>query len=249
VALSAEFTDPRLVAVYDTLNPYSPGTQPDFYLELAREVDATSLIEIGCGTGLVTAKLAGAGFDVVGLEPSERMLEVARRRPRAGRVRWIHGGVGALDVREADLAFMAGHVAQFFLTDDAWCEALTAIHAALRPDGLLAFESRNPSARAWQAWTPTATRRTAADPGVGEIETWTEVGDAADGMVTTVNHYRFAASGQELTARAVLRFRTAEELEASLRAAGFVVRRCYGGWDRRPFTGLDDEIILVAHRT
>jgi hypothetical protein len=37
VTLSAEFTDPRLVAAYDTLNVYEPGTQPDFYLELARE--------------------------------------------------------------------------------------------------------------------------------------------------------------------------------------------------------------------
>ena len=36
VALSSEFTDPRLVAVYDALNAYGSGTQPEFYLGLAR---------------------------------------------------------------------------------------------------------------------------------------------------------------------------------------------------------------------
>ena len=41
---------------------------------------------------------------------------------------------------------MTGHVAQFFLTDEHWRAALTALHAALRPGGRLAFESRNPDA-------------------------------------------------------------------------------------------------------
>ena len=35
-----EFTDPRLVALYDTTNAYEPSTQPDFYASLAKEVHA-----------------------------------------------------------------------------------------------------------------------------------------------------------------------------------------------------------------
>ena len=80
---SAEFTDPRLVAAYDTLNVYEPDTQPDFYLELAREGRASTVIEVGSGTGLVLTHLALAGIDVIGLEPAERMLERARRVPEA----------------------------------------------------------------------------------------------------------------------------------------------------------------------
>jgi SAM-dependent methyltransferase len=249
VAPTGEFDDPRLAAVYDTLNGYAPGTQPDFYRELARELSARTVVDIGCGTGLVTAHLVLAGFDVVGLDPSEPVLRVARRRPEARGARWIHGGVTALDVHDADLAVMAGHVAQFFPTDDAWHRALTGVRAALRPGGRLAFETRNPAARAWETWTPTATRRAVLDPVLGEIETWTEVTDVGDGVVATALHYRFTATREELTARTVLRFRTVGEIEESLRVAGFATEHRSGGWDRRPFRDHEDEIVVVASRT
>ncbi len=44
---------------------------------------------------------------------------------------------------------MTGHVAQVFLSDEAWTATLTAIYDALRPGGRLAFETRNPGDRAW----------------------------------------------------------------------------------------------------
>ena len=36
----AEFSDPRLVAIYDSVNAYGPGEQPDFYRGLATEIGA-----------------------------------------------------------------------------------------------------------------------------------------------------------------------------------------------------------------
>jgi len=106
VPLSAEFTDPRLVAAYDTLNPYAPGTQPDFYLQLAQEVRARTAIEVGCGTGLVSTHLAHAGIDVIGLDPSARMLALARERPGGDRVRWVLGDVSRLAAYRADMTFI-----------------------------------------------------------------------------------------------------------------------------------------------
>jgi ubiquinone/menaquinone biosynthesis C-methylase UbiE len=103
VTSSAEFTDPRLVAAYDTLNGYAPGTQPDFYLELAQEVSASTVIEVGSGTGLVSSHLARSGLEVIGLEPAEWMLALARQRPGGDRVRWILGDVSALASHHAGM--------------------------------------------------------------------------------------------------------------------------------------------------
>ena len=80
----------------------------------------------------------------------------------------------------------------------------------------------------------------------GEIETRTEVKDVTEGVVVTLHHYRFAATQETLTAQTTLRFRTAEDIDHSLLAAGFVAEQWYDGWDRRPFTAQDDEIVVVA---
>jgi SAM-dependent methyltransferase len=244
VPLSPEFTDPRLVAVYDTLNAYAPGAQPDFYLRAARECGARSVVEVGCGTGLVSRLFVEQGYDVTGIDPSGPMLEIARARPGAGRARWIEGDVGALDVTDADFAFMAGHVAQFFVSDDSWRQALRVLHGALRPGGNLAFESRNPAARGWETW---GNRMTTVDPVAGPVERWGEVHDVSGDVVSGRMHVRFLRDGDELVVDGPqLRFRSVDELRLSLNEAGFAVTQAYGDWDRRPVDAGSPEIILVA---
>ncbi|RIJ15014.1 class I SAM-dependent methyltransferase, partial [Clavibacter michiganensis subsp. insidiosus] len=71
--------DPRLVALYDGDNP--DGPDHDFDRALAEEVGARSVLDLGCGTGMLTVSLATAGRRVVGVDPSAAMLDVARGRP------------------------------------------------------------------------------------------------------------------------------------------------------------------------
>lgn len=50
------------------------------FAEMVLGVDpAGTVLDIGCGTGHVTAELAGLGLEVVGIDPSEAMLEIAQR--------------------------------------------------------------------------------------------------------------------------------------------------------------------------
>jgi SAM-dependent methyltransferase len=243
----AEFTDPRLVAIYDAVNAYAPDAQPGFFAELAVELGATTIVDLGCGTGMITCALVARGHRMIGVDPSPAMLSVARARPDGASVRWVDGGPADVAGADADLAIMSGHVAQFFLTDDAWHAALVGLRAALRPSGVLAFETRNPAAREWESWTWAASTIVEA-PGIGRIETWPAFEAADDGIVSYSNHYRFAATGEELVAPGRLRFRSQAEIEASLAAAGFGVDRTFGDWDRRPFDPTSRELIVVATR-
>lgn len=147
-----EFTDPRLVAIYESVNAYEPDAQPGFYAGLAAELEARTIVDLGCGTGLITRQLARQGYRVIGVDPSAAMVEHGRHAPDGDRVEWIVGGADEVGTPGADLAIMTGHVAQFFLTDDDWFAALAALHRALRPGGWLAFESRDPDAREWETW-------------------------------------------------------------------------------------------------
>ena len=241
----AEFADPRLVAIYDAVNSYSAGTQPDFYSELAAELGSKSIVDLGCGTGLITRELARQGYQMTGVDPAPAMIDRARRGAYGDRVRWICGDAGQLGPVGADLAIMTGHVAQFFLTDESWNSVLTALHDALRPGGWLAFETRNPSAREWESWTPEA-RSSAAHPTAGRIETWLEFQDLHDGIASYAIHYLFAASGEEIVTSNQLRFWNLDELTRSLSGAGFAIEHVYGDWDRRPASPITAELIVVA---
>jgi SAM-dependent methyltransferase len=244
----AEFTDPRLVAVYETVNAYPPHSQPEFYANLSAELDAKSIIDLGCGTGLITRELARLGYQMTGVDPHAPMIEIARTRPHGDLVHWVVGDASQLGTPGADLAIMSGHVAQFFLTDDTWQATLSALNDALRSGGSLAFESRNPAAREWETWT--GQRHGQADDLVaGRVETWMEFRDLRGGVVSYTNYYRFTSTGEEIAVLSQLRFRNQEELAKSLADAGFVVNQEYGDWDRRPVSPTAREIIIVAQRT
>jgi len=204
------------------------------------------VVELGCGTGQVTCFLADHGCRMTGVEPSAAMLAIARRRCTS--VEWIHGGATAIGTPGADMAFMSGHVAQFFVTDDDWDSALSALRRALRPGGRLSFETRDPRARAWEQWA-LGVRTTVVDPVAGPIEWWTDVHDVRNRVVSYSIHYRFLARDEELVSEAQLRFRDEGELLQSLHDAGFTIEHLYGNWDRTPTGDGSPEFIVVASAT
>ena len=51
----------------------------DFWVQLARD-SGGPVLELGCGSGRVTQQIARAGITIVGLDNSEEMLELARKK-------------------------------------------------------------------------------------------------------------------------------------------------------------------------
>lgn len=241
--LDLHYVDTRLVELYDLDNPR--GIDTDFYLALAKEIAARHIIDFGCGTGLLTCELAVEGRQIIGIDPSAAMLKVARRKPGAERVQWVEGDSSALGKREADLAIMTGNVAQVFLDDIEWAATLHALHMALRPGGYLAFESRNPLARAWEKWNRDDTFAQIDTP-FGLMECWLDLVNVEDGKVRFVGHNVFKSTGEDVIASSELRFRYKAELANSLINAGFTIEQVYGNWHREPFKDTSRLIIFVA---
>lgn len=243
--LDLHYVDPRLVDLYEIENPR--GADTDFYIRLAADLNARHILDLGCGTGLLTRELAVNGRRVVGVDPSPAMLAYGRRQPGAERVQWVEGDASALGTPAADLALMTGNVAQIFLDDDEWAAVLRHIHDALRPGGRLAFESRNPDDRGWERWTPEATLARFDSPH-GPVESWVELLSVEEGRVRFEGHTVFTATGEALVAGSELRFRSRVELTASLTDAGFTVEHVYGDWARGPVTDTSRVMVFVAQR-
>lgn len=101
--------DPRLAAVYDIDNP--DGVDHDFFRRVADDIGAERIVDLGCGTGLLTVTLAQPGRAVTGVVPAAAMLERAASRRGGDIAPWVRGTSDALEPDSADLVIMSGNVA------------------------------------------------------------------------------------------------------------------------------------------
>jgi hypothetical protein len=126
---------------------------------------------------------------------------------------------------------------------------LASIHGALREDGHLLFEARNPSAKRWLQWTKARTLRDIPDDAGKTVTVWTETLETQGRRVRFEMHYLWKDSGEELTSESTLAFRSEEEIRRSLCDAGFIIERVYGNWDKSAVRDPSPELIFVANRT
>jgi SAM-dependent methyltransferase len=226
----ALFEHPRLVSVYDDLEPERADLA--VYLAIVDELGARSVLDIGCGTGSFPVLLAGRGIDVTGVDPAAGSLDIARAKRGADRVRWLFGDATTLPPLAVDLATMTGNVAQAIADPADWDATLHGIHAALRPGGHLVFETRDPAFRGWEEWNREGTHQVTDVPGIGVVESWTELIEVDGPLVTFHGTWIFASDGETLTSDSTLRFRERDEVEAALTRHGYTVDEVRGAPDR-----------------
>ena len=107
-------------------------------LEPVREADGL-VVEIGCGSGLLSAYLVAAGLRVIATDASDAMLRLARRHA-AGATEITRLTLPGDPVPEADAIVGVGHALNY-LDDQSQLEsALVAMAAALRPGGVMAID-------------------------------------------------------------------------------------------------------------
>jgi SAM-dependent methyltransferase len=237
----AIFEHRRLAEIYDPLDP--DRSDLDVYAALIEELGARTVLDVGCGTGTFACLLAARGIEVVGVDPAAASLEVARAKPGADGVQWIHGDATMLPPLQVDVATMTGNVAQVFLTDEEWLSTLHGVHAALRPDGRLVFETRDPQRQAWRTWKREDTYTRTDLPGVGLVEAWTDITDVSDQLVSFRATFVFEPDGAVLTSDSTLRFRDQDQVTASLVTAGFLVADIRDAPDRP-----GREFVFIARR-
>jgi len=219
-----EFDDPRVAALYDVFD--SDRSDLDVYAAIVEELGAARVLDLGCGTGTLAIMLAEGGLDVVGVDPAAAMLEVARRKKGAERVRWIAGDAASPELAsiEVDLVTMTGNAA--IVADDDWRRTLEAVHGLLAPGGYFVFETRDPSVRAWEAWN-----RTDSYAVVDGVESWEEL-TRVDLPLVSFDSVTVFPDGTRLVASSTLRFRERAEVAADLAAHGFAVTEVRGAPDR-----------------
>src|SRR5262245_16268688 len=228
-----------------------------FYRELARRCGGP-ILEPMCGSGRLLAPLARAGYRLTGVDLSPALLARARAKLAEGgllgQVELLHA-----DIRQAApagpfaLAIVALNSFMHLATTDDQLAGLGHIHAALRPDGLLALDLFNPDLRALVGYNGGMVfdKAMELDDGVRVDKFVVQQADTAAQMLYIQFIYdeldadgRVRRSMLPFTMRWLYRY----ELEHLLARAGFALEAVYGSYDLDEYSAESELMLAIARK-
>jgi SAM-dependent methyltransferase len=223
--------------VYDNIarlyDPWSRSVVEDvsFYVDEAVRAGGP-VLELGVGTARIAVPMAVAGVEVVGVDLSEGMLEVARERAELAGVR--------IDLRQGDmrdppvegsfpLVVIPFRSLLHMETEIDRRSVLRAVAERLAPGGRFVFDVFAPGA---EDIADTHGRWLEREPGIWERADWDE----------ETRTLILRVSGEAGDAEMSLAWLSVPEWKELLRAEGYVVDAVYGWFDRSPWRGGEDSV-------
>lgn len=224
-----QYSDPRLAAIYDLGNA---GTEDrDFYLALAG-APPQDVLDLGCGTGLITDRFAAMGHRVVGVDPAGAMLDVAREKPHGAEIEWVLSSSEAYASEwRFDLIIMTGHAFQVLLTDAQISDTLAVMAKHLKPNGLAVFESRNPAID----WDAVWARNYMMETPFGAVNAERRMTDRATNTECLSFAWDYHFPGETLTSHSTLRFASEDHITRLAERAGLELSALLGDWEGAVF--------------
>ena len=220
----------KIARLYD---PWSRSVVEDvsFYVDEAVR-SGGPVLELGVGTGRIAIPIAAAGIDIVGVDLSAGMLEVARDRAALAGV--------AVDLRQGDmrkppvdeqfaLVLIPFRSLLHMETDLDRRTVLRAVAERLAPGGRFVFDVFAPGA---DDIAETHGRWLEREPGIWERADWNE----------QTRTLLLRVRGTDGEAEMSLAWLAVAEWQALLHEEGFVVDALYGWFDRSPWRGGEDSV-------
>jgi SAM-dependent methyltransferase len=209
----------------------------DFYVEEARAARGP-VVELACGTGRISVPIAKAGVQLIGVDASPGMLEMARAYATAEGVE-LDLRLG--DMREppvperVELVLIPFRSLLHMTTEADRLRALGGARNLLAPGGRLVFDVFAPAPDDIEE---THGRWLERELGIQERADWDE-----DTRTLTLSVRR----GEEASSMK-LAWLSPAEWRLLLDRAGFEVESQWGWFDRRPYAGGEDVVFAAVRR-
>jgi SAM-dependent methyltransferase len=243
--------------IYDAVNDERTH-DIGFYVRQAQRAGGP-VLELGCGTGRIGLAIAAKGVDVVGVDISPRIVEVANRKARErgleGRAIFQPGDMADVHVEGAyGLVIFPFRSFQSMLDPDEQAAALSTAAAHLAPGGTLIVDLFVPDPA--QLSEPPGTLLHIADvkqPDGGTVVVW---GQNGWDPVSQVNEVRLVIEMLDPEGTVLRRlyrdfdqrYTFRYEMEHLLARCGFAVEEVYGDFAGGPVTPDTEDLVFVARR-
>lgn len=244
-------TDPfyRDGRIYDLMNE-DLVADTNFFVEEAIRIGGP-ILEVACGTGRIAIPIAKKGIEIVGLDISEGMLQEAKRKAQAEKVKieWLHRDCRDFNLnRKFKFIFIAFNSMQHLHDFKSVEHFFDCVKKHLAPSGVFIIDVFNPSINIL-ARGKLERHRVAdfEDPELGisaYIEETTNYDVAA--QINRVNWYYSIENQKDYKVDELnMRCFFPQELEAIVQYNGFEISKKYGDFDRSSFVGSSPKQILV----
>ncbi len=242
--------------IYDGVYAYLTHDIP-FYVQQSL-VSGGPVLELGCGTGRVSLAIAGAGFDVVGIDISPRMLEAAQRKADdqglSARCHFVHGDMRTVGLEgRFPLVIMPFRSFQSMLTVDDQRQALANAKAHLTPGGRLALDIFAPDIPMLAVDDPTMFHvRDVPQQETGHTfvvwgqNRWDHLAQTNAARLVIEELDQDATVLRRLYREFTIRYTFRYEMQHLLETCGFTVEVVYGDFDGNPVAEDSSDLVWVA---
>jgi ubiquinone/menaquinone biosynthesis C-methylase UbiE len=227
-----------------------------FWRRLARRCGGRTL-ELGCGTGRIALPVARSGVPVIGIDRSEPMLAVARRRAGRSRarasLRLVRGDIRSLPFRSDrafDLVMAPYGILQSLLRDADLASALRSVARVTARGGIFAADLV-PDLPRWAEYRRRVSLRGRRRAGESQVTLIESVRQNRRRGLTIFDQEFVERSGRRReTRRFSLTFRTLSvpTMVRRFERAGFEVTAVLGDYDGGPWDTRSDVWVIVAAR-
>lgn len=217
---------------------YSAVYEPEirYLTKLALEQNG-AILDLCCGTGIVTVPLAKTGLEVVGVDLSPSMLEQAKMKVKDQKnlTFYLQDALDFSTSQRFGLALMTGNAFQCFLTERDLEALLAKVYALLSPGGVFIFDTRLPEGYDFTL-NDDFTLWNEYDDAAGNHVRWFVKQVAYDPKQGVLNFdmQDVFADGTVKPSSETLKFTPLGTLLALAQTAGFEAVGPYGNWNLEP---------------
>ncbi len=246
---------------YDWENAQTLGRRDvPFWKRLVAKVDGP-VLELGCGTGRISAPLARAGAHVVGIDRSAPMLERAQKRActlgrrhmtrTGGRLQLVRGDIRSLPFPSASFNMVAAPygILQSLVRERDLAATLDSVARVIAPGGLFGVDLV-PDVPGWREYTDKIQMRGKAAGGAHLTLIESVRQDPRRKLTIFEQRYIVRRGGRRSEHPFQLTFRTLpiKGMTRRLERAGFAIEAVLGDYRGRPWDARADVWLILARR-